>query len=130
MIGVGKIKYNIFEYILLNLYFLIIDRRLAYIQHKFYIIKNLRAYTLIGINIMVPEHIHLDFNRFIVMVAAYKNIKFNISIIILDLIIKVIFSKVRIRIPTKLDKLILIIDSKYKLFNLLYNKNFIFQPKA
>ena len=78
----------------------------------------------------MPEYIYLDFNRFIIIVAAYKNAKFNILIITLNLIIKVIFLKVRTRILTKLNKLILIIGLKYKPLNLPYDKDFIFQPKV
>ena len=128
--GVGKIKHNISEYILLNLYFPTINGWLAYIQHEFYIIKNLRAHTLIGINIIMPKHIYLNFNKFITTVAAYKNTKLNISIIILDPIIKVIFLKAKTKISTKLNKLILITGLKYKPLNLPYNRDFIFQPKV
>ena len=122
MTGIRKTKYNISEYILLNLYFLTINGRLAHIQREFHIIKNLRAYTLIGIDIIMPEYIYLNFNRFITMVIAYKNIKFNILIITLNFIAKIIFLKIKIKILIKSNKLILIISSKYKPLNLPHNK--------
>ena len=99
---------------------------MAYIWCEFYIIEDLRVYILININIIVTEYIYLNFNRFIIMVVVCKNTKFNILIIILDPIMKIIFLKAKIRILIKLNKLILIIGLKYKLLNLLYNKDFIF----
>ena len=126
IIRVGKTRHNTSKYILLNLYFPTINRWLAYIRCEFHIIENLRVYTLIGIDIIMPEYVHLDFDRSIITVVACENAKFNILIIILDFIAKVVFSKVRIRIPAKLDKLILIIGSKHKPLNLPHNKDFIF----
>ena len=75
-------KYNTCEYVIIFIYILSKNSKIALIRREFYIVDNLSIKILIKINIIKLEDIVLDTNKDLTIINLYNFLKVSIFIII------------------------------------------------
>ena len=68
IIKIRKIKYNIFNYIMFNLYFLNKNKYIIYIIREFYLIKNFYINILIDVDILFFKYFNFNFFNNIIII--------------------------------------------------------------
>ena len=100
------------------------------IKKEFHIVNNLVIKTFIDINIMKLKDIILDIRKNVIIINLYKNIQILFIFINHRFLIRVtIFNnnKTKIIISLHFNITVLIIDFKYRSFNLSSNRDFLFE---
>ena len=78
--GIGDRKQDTYKYIKLKMYLQSSNSNTALINREFYIISNLTAKVLIGIDIMKPKGIVIDLGTNIMKIGACKDLPIPINI--------------------------------------------------
>ena len=77
--GIGDRRYNTSEYIKISLFFFA-QEGIAEIYRELYVVEDLTAVALIGIDILSPERIILDFDKDVTRFNAYKELQIPIGV--------------------------------------------------
>ena len=83
-------KYNIYKYIIILIYILNNNNKIAFIRREIYIVHNLLTKAFIKINIIKPKIIILDINKGFININFYNIFQILIFTIIKDSRIKII----------------------------------------
>ena len=78
--GIGSRRYKASEYAILEIFLPGNTRRLGLIEREFYIVDDLSAKALVGVDILKPEDITINFVRDIIVLRAYDNIVVPITV--------------------------------------------------
>ena len=126
--GIGDRKHDTYKYIKLKMYLQSSNSNTALINREFYIINNLTAKVLIGIDIMKPKGIVIDLGINIIKIGAYKDLLIPINIISKgNRVNTTIFSRKGIVLPPYTNVPVPIIGAKRPL-SLPADRDFIFEP--
>ena len=80
--GIGSRRYKASEYAILEIFLPDNIRRLGLIEREFYIVDDLSAKALVGVDILKPEDITINFARDIIVLGVYDNIVVPITVYI------------------------------------------------
>ena len=126
--GIGDRKHNTYKYIKLKMYLLSLTGKIALIDREFYVVDNLTAKVLIGIDIMKPKGIVIDLGMNIMKIGACKDLLIPIDVTSKGARVNTtIFSRKDIVLLLYTNILVLVIGAKRPL-SLPIDRDFIFEP--
>ncbi len=128
--GIGDRRYNASEYVILKMYLPGGNGAVALIERELYIVDNLTAKALIGIDIIKLEGIMIDLQRDIIRIGAYRGLE--VPIIVASRgsrTTAIIYSSKKLIIPPYLNIAVLVIGPKKRL-QLPKDRDFIFEPQT
>ena len=126
--GIGNRKYDAYKYIKLKMYLQSSNSNIALIDREFYVIDNLTAKALIGIDIIKPKSIVIDLDINIMKIGACKDLLIPINITSKGARVNTtIFSRKGIVLPPYTNILVPITGAKRPL-SLPTDRDFIFEP--
>ena len=128
--GISDRKYDVSEYVRILLYVLTLNS-VAMVNRELYIIDNLTALALIGIDILDPERTILDFDKKVLRIGSCEGLETPISIHAKDSEVRrTVYSMAEVTVKPRSRYMVLILRPKKKGLDLLIDRDFIFEPRA
>lgn len=123
--GLGTKEYDTRKYVIVPMYIFSNDNKVALIRREIYIVDNLSAKALIGIDIMKLEGIILDINKDLVIIESCESLQVSLSMIVKGFCIDaVMLSKAQYAVPAYTFMTVSI-----KNVTLLKNRDLIFESE-
>ena len=128
--GIGDRKHDASEYVRIKLYFPGPDG-IALIDREFHVVDDLTATALIGIDIIKPEGICLDFSQDVAKFGCCNNLAVPIEVHTHGKQInRTVFSKKEMNIPPRSNVAVAVEGPCHKSLDLPPGRDFLFEPQA
>ena len=129
--GIGEREHDASDYIMLPLYFTAIDGRRALIERECYIVDKLTAKALIGVNILKPERIVIDFDTDLMTIKSCRDIQVPFGCVSKQATKQAtVFSKKRIIVPPHSRMAVPVVGAKHRPLQLPKDRDFLFEPSC
>ena len=128
--GIGDRKHDASEYVRIKLHFFGSDG-IALIEREFHVVDDLTAIALIGIDIIKPEKICLDFGRDVAKFGCCDNLAVPIEVHSHGKQInRTVFSKKEVSIPPRSNVAVAVEGPCHKNLDLPAGRDFLFEPQS
>ena len=128
--GIGDRKHDASEYVRIKLHFFGPDG-IALIEREFHVVDDLTATALIGIDIIKPEGICLDFGKDVAKFGCCDNLAIPIEVHSHGKQInRTVFSKKEVSIPPRSNVAVAVEGPCHKGLDLPAGRDFLFEPQA
>ena len=128
--GIGDRRHNASEYIKISLFFFA-QEGIAEIHRELYVVEDLTAVALIGIDILSPERIVLDFDKDVTRFNAYEELQIPIGVHTYRVQTRrTVYSKSTIRVPPHSRAIVPVEGPRHQNLRLPLNRDLLFEPQA